>query len=70
MSIIKKLILFIKSMFNRKLEVKELPETRKCYKDEFVKDLKVNTTRKSENGRIYTLISKGDGLGIQKKMNY
>lgn len=70
MSIIKKLILYIKHMFTKKLEVKAFPEIERDGKLKFIEDLRVSTAEKSMNKKIYTLISKGDGLGIQKKMNY
>ena len=57
-------------MFTKKPEVKALPKIEKDDKFKFIEDLKVSSTKKSKNKKIYTLISKGDGLGIQKKMNY
>lgn len=69
MNIIRKIVLFIKSIFIKEDEVKKLVEPKITVKEEekgsFIKSLKTTTTEKK---RIETLTCNGDGLGIQKKV--
>lgn len=69
MNIIRKMILYIKDIFNKKEEVKKLEAPKEVLREEkkfnFVATLK--TTKKD---KVETLICVGDGLGIRKRMRY
>lgn len=69
MNIIKKMILYIRDIFNKQEEVKKLKAPKdvlnKEKKDNFIATLK--TTKKD---KVETLICVGDGLGIRKQMRY
>lgn len=69
MNIIRKMVLFIKSIFIKEDEVKKLVEPKITVKEEekesFIESLKTTTTEKK---RIETLTCNGNGLGIQKKI--
>lgn len=71
MKFIEKIVLFIKKIFIKENEIKKI-EAPKITNDQnqkknFIASLKVDTT---ERKKIETLICKGDGLGIQKKITY
>lgn len=72
MNIIKKAILFIKNMFVKQNEVKQLEAPKVILdqdkKNNFIQSLKITTTKKNKK-RVETLICTGDGLGIQKKLS-
>ena len=72
MSIIRKMILFIKNIFIKQDEVKKLVEPKITIKEDkkesFIETLKITTTEKRTNKRVETLTCNGDGLGIQKKI--
>lgn len=73
MNIIKKMFLFIKNIFIKQDEVKELQEPKvisieQDKKESFIESLKVTTTEKRTKKKVETLICNGDGLGIQKKI--
>ncbi len=72
MSIIRKIILFIKNIFVKQDEVKRLQEPKiiieQDKKESFMESLKIATTEKRTKKRIETLTCNGDGLGIQKKI--
>ena len=72
MSIIRKMILFIKNIFVKQDEVKRLEETKivieQDKKENFIESLKIATTEKRTKKRVETLTCNGDGLGIQKKI--
>ncbi len=72
MSIIRKMILFIKNIFVKQDEVKRLQEPKiiieQDKKESFMESLKIATTEKRTKKRIETLTCNGDGLGIQKKI--
>lgn len=72
MSIIRKMILFIKNIFVKQDEVKRLREPKivieQDKKESFIESLKIATTEKRTKKRVETLTCNGDGLGIQKKI--
>lgn len=74
MNNIRKIILFIKNIFNKKETIKMLEEPKQAESRDrkigFVESLKINTIVKRRNKQIQTLICTGDGLGIQKKICY
>lgn len=68
MSIINRMILFIKNKLNKQ-EVKMLePVLNVDTKKEFVQSLKVTNLKKKS--KIETLVCVGSGLGIQGKISY
>ena len=73
MNIIKKIILFIKSLFrSQNDEIKKIEEPKKISNKEepsdFINSLKVNTSSHTKkNPPVETLICPGDGIGIRKK---
>lgn len=74
MNNIRKIVLFIKNIFNKKEEIKMLDtpkqEINRDKKFDFIESLKINTIERRKTKRIQTLICTGDGLGIQKKICY
>ena len=72
MSIIRKMILFIKNIFVKQDEVKRLEETKivieQDKKENFIESLKITTTEKRIKNKVETLTCNGDGLGIQKRI--
>ena len=72
MSIIRKMILFIKNIFVKQDEVKRLQEPKivivQDKKESFIESLKIAITEKRTKKRVETLTCNGDGLGIQKKI--
>lgn len=72
MSIVRKMISFIKNIFSKQDEIKKLAEpeiiVKSGKKESFIESLKVTTTEKRAKKRVETLICNGDGLGIQKKI--
>lgn len=72
MNIIKNIILFFKSIFNKQEDVKLLEAPKKVVgidsKDNFIQSLRTTITEKKEK-KIETLICNGNGLGIQKKIS-
>lgn len=74
MSIIKKMVLCIKNIFIKQDKIKKLPEpkviTQREKKENFIETLKIIPIEKIIDKKIETLICKGDGLGIQKKITY
>ena len=68
MSIVNKIILFIKKIFNRQQEVEKINTLEQNKKENFKEDLKTTTTEKEK--KVETLICEGDGLGIQKKITW
>ena len=74
MNIIKKIILFIKNIFIRPDEVKKLQEPKIAIeqnnKSRFLESLKTTVSEKETKRKVETLTCNGDGLGIQKKINY
>lgn len=73
MKIIRKMILFIKSIFVKQEAIKALEEPKQIINQEkkinFIESLKITTTEKKNKKRIETLTCEGDGLGIQKKIS-
>ena len=68
MNIIKRLTLFIKSIFNKK-EIKKLESSLSIdKKKEFAQSLRVTNLKKKS--KIETLVCVGSGLGIQGKISY
>ena len=71
MNIIKNIILFFKSIFNKQEDTKLLEAPRKVVnidsKDNFTQPLRTTITEKKEK-KIKKLICNGNGLGIQKKI--
>lgn len=72
MNIIKKIILFLKNIFNKQDEVRKLQEpkivTEQNKKENFIENLKVTVIEKTTKKKIETLTCEGDGLGIKKKI--
>lgn len=73
MKIIRKMILFIKSIFVKQEAIKALEEPKQIINQEkkinFIESLKITTTEKKNKKQIETLTCEGDGLGIQKKIS-
>lgn len=73
MNIIKKAILFVKNIFIKQNEIKQLDAPKiildQDKKNNFIQSLKITTTKKKSKKRVETLICTGDGLGIQKKLS-
>lgn len=73
MSIIRNIILFFKNIFNKKEYIKALEAPKQIVnsdkKSNFIQSLKINSAEKTKEKKIETLICKGNGLGIQKKVN-
>lgn len=73
MSIIRKMILFIKNILVKQDEVKRLQEPKivikQDKKESFIESLKIDTPQKRKKKRVETLTCNGDGLGIQKKIS-
>ncbi len=71
MKFIEKIILFVKKIFIKENEAKKIEAPKitneQNLKKNFINSLKFDTTEKK---KIETLICKGDGLGIQKKISY
>ena len=71
MKIIEKFILFVKKIFIKENEIKKIEAPKitneQNQKNNFINSLICDTTEKK---KIETLICKGDGLGIQKKISY
>lgn len=74
MSIIERIVLFFKNIFNKNEKTKELEEPKKIIDENentsFIESLKFSPKGSAKNKKIETLICEGDGLGIQKKMTY
>lgn len=74
MKLIDKIIKFIKSIFSKEKEVKLLEEPMQIQtdakKEQFLKSLKYNVSKKLKRKNIETLICEDAGLGIQKKISY
>ena len=74
MNIIKKMILYIKNIFLKDKEVKKIEAPKQVVirnkEKDFNESLKVNITEKKRKNEVETLICKGDGLGIQKKVSW
>lgn len=70
MNIIKKFFLIIKNIF-KKQEIKTLEEPKLKAKqnseNKFIESIKI---KKNSNKNIKIPICEGDGLGIQRKLNY
>lgn len=74
MSIIERIVLFFKNIFNKNEKTKELEEPKKIIDENentsFIESLKFSPKGSPKNKKIETLTCEGDGLGIQKKMTY
>lgn len=72
MNIIKNIILFFKSAFNKQEDVKLLEAPRQIVsidsKSNFIQSLRTTITEKKEK-KVETLVFSGNGLGIQKKIS-
>ena len=70
MNIIKRIILFIKKTFSKKMKVEKIEEHKNTLeqnkKEDFVQSLKATPVEKEK--KIETLICEGNGLGIQEKI--
>ena len=70
MNIVRKIILFIKNIFNNQSKVEKIEDSKKTLeqnkKESFMESLKTTNTEKEK--KIETLICEGDGLGIQKRI--
>lgn len=73
MNSLNKLVLWIKSIFHKKEKIKMIEEPRKQLdenkKANFIESIRINIAEKKKK-RIHTPVCSGDGLGIQKKLNY
>ena len=73
MSIVEKIILFIKNILLKKDEIKSLEEPKQINneekKNDFLESIKVNIPSQIKKKKIETLVCVGDGLGIQNKLN-
>lgn len=74
MNIIKKIILFVKNLFNKPKNIKTLEAPKQTIvqdrKVDFIESLKVTSLEKKKYAEVQTLVCEGDGLGIQKKISY
>jgi guanylate kinase len=74
MSIIKKIMLYIKNIFIKQDEPKELEKAKvisnENKNEKFLESLKTATIQKKQDKKFEMLICEGDGLGIQKKSTY
>ncbi len=74
MSIVKKIIAFFKSAFNKQENIKYLEPPKQVInqsdKNNFLESLKIIKEVKKSRKKVETLICEGDGLGIQKKISY
>ena len=70
MNIVRKIILFIKNIFNNQSKVEKIEDSKNTIeqnkKENFMESLKTTNTEKGK--KIETLICEGDGLGIQKRI--
>ena len=70
MNIVRKIILFIKNIFNNQSKVEKIEDSKNTIeqnkKENFMESLKTTNTEKEK--KIETLICEGDGLGIQKRI--
>lgn len=72
MDIFKNIILFFKSIFRKEEKVIKLEEKKENFIPEtsnFFESLK-NSVVKPKKKTVETLVCEGDGLGIQKKLEY
>lgn len=73
MSVIEKIISFIKSFLCKKEQPKTIEAPKiditKETRNEFLESIKVNIPVKMKKKKIETLVCVGDGLGIQNKLN-
>lgn len=69
MNIIRKMILYIKDIFNKKEEVKKLEAPKEVLREEKKSNF-VATLKTTKKDKVETLICVGDGLGIRKRMRY
>lgn len=70
MNIINKITSFIKNIFYKQNDIKNLEAPKKViYTENFVTSLKISPTENINNRKIETLTCNGDGLGIQKKIS-
>ena len=74
MNFIKKVISFIKELFNKENIPKMIEAPTENPKNDekvnFINSLKVNIMQNQKRNKIETLICFGDGLGIQDKISY
>ena len=78
MELFKKIFTFFDRIFNKKEQVKLLKDKKEettnleenNNKNEFKNILKVKNTTYTKKKKIETLVSVGDGLGIQNKISY
>lgn len=72
MNIIKNIICFFISVFNKQEDIKLLEAPRQIVsidsKSNFIQSLRTNITEKNEK-KVETLVFSGNGLGIQKKIS-
>lgn len=69
MNIIRKVILYIKNIFNKQEEVKKLEAPKEVLKEDKKSNF-IATLKTAKKDKIETLICVGDGLGIRKQMRY
>ena len=75
MSFFEKIISYIKNIFGKKEEVKQIDESKKNIietdkKKEFEELLKVDIKKKEKKNKIETMVCDGDGLGIQDNITF
>ena len=73
MKMIEKIILFIKNIFTKQEEIKQLEAPKSIIeqnqKINFINSLKVTPTEKKKKKNFEILTCDGDGLGIQKEIS-
>lgn len=72
MNFLKKLMSFIKNIFNKNNNVEQIEEAKENTnikaKIDFEESLKIVTNKKKK--KVETLVCNGDGLGIQKNITF
>lgn len=73
MNLIKKVIVFLKNLFQENNDIKMLNaqiEYSNNNKENFINSMQLNITPKKKKKKVETLTCFGDGLGIQNKITY
>ena len=74
MSLLKKIITYLKKFLKKEKDIKMIPAPSVDYKEnskeEFINTIRINTIIEKNNKEIETLVCVGDGLGIQGDLKY
>lgn len=74
MKFFEKIFLFIKNMFNKKEEIKQIEAPKidlyQNQKEEFLKSIKVSSIPRRKKNNIKTLVCVENGLGFENKLTY